>query len=272
MPELPEVETVRRGLEKQVLNATLQGVTLRRPDLRYAIPPAMGSLAHTKLTSLRRRAKYLLMDFDCGQTILIHLGMSGRLLFGQASTPLLKHDHIVFRFTDGQELRFNDARRFGVADMYPTKGEAQTKYFSKLGPEPLTDTFDGKYLLTSLEGKVSPIKTAIMDNAVVVGVGNIYASESLFRAGILPTQKAGTLSRPKAEKLVACIKDVLTEAIAAGGSSLKDYVQTDGSLGYFAHSFRVYGRGGEPCTVCKTPISKKVIGQRSTFYCTTCQK
>ncbi|MBI1363842.1 MAG: bifunctional DNA-formamidopyrimidine glycosylase/DNA-(apurinic or apyrimidinic site) lyase [Proteobacteria bacterium] len=271
MPELPEVETVRRGLEKKILHATLRGVTLRRPDLRFPIPPALGNLQNTRLNALRRRAKYLLMDFDNGQTVLVHLGMSGRLVFADAATPPAKHDHVLFHF-DGEDVRFNDARRFGVADMYPTVQEHTVPALAALGPEPLTDAFDGKYLLTSLKGKKSAIKTAIMDNTVVVGVGNIYASESLFRAGILPARAAGKLTRAQTDKLAGCIKDVLTEAIAAGGSSLKDYVQTDGSLGYFAHRFRVYGRDGQLCTVCGTSIRKVIIGQRSTFFCPVCQK
>lgn len=271
MPELPEVETVRRGLEKTLLNARLTGVTLRRPDLRYPIPPALGQLANVRLIALRRRAKYLLMDFDNSHTALMHLGMSGRLTFADAATPPAKHDHILFHFEE-TDLRFNDARRFGFADFCLSEAISHNRHLAVLGPEPLTDAFDSEYLHTSLSGKKSAIKTTIMDNAVVVGVGNIYASESLFRAGIAPTRAAGRLTRPQTAALVTTIKQVLTEAIAAGGSSLRDYVQTDGSLGYFAHSFKVYGRDGHPCLTCATPIRKKIIGQRSTFYCPNCQK
>lgn len=276
MPELPEVETVRRGLAMALEGKRLSRVEVRRPDLRRPFPERFAErLKGRRIASFRRRAKYLLLGLDSGEDWLIHLGMSGRMLVGQGwPNELDAHDHVVIGAEDGTVVRFNDARRFGVMDLIAA-GETETHPLIKgIGPEPLDAAFDGRTLAARLKGKAAPIKAALLDQRVVAGIGNIYASEALFRAGISPTRKAGTVQGERAEKLMAAVKAVLSEAIKAGGSSLRDHRQTSGELGYFQHSFKVYGKDGKPCPVCrsKTGIRHLVQSGRSTFYCAKCQR
>ncbi len=276
MPELPEVETVRRGLAMALEGKRLARVEVRRPDLRRPFPERFAErLKGRRIASFRRRAKYLLLGLDSGEDWLIHLGMSGRMLVGQGwPNELDAHDHVVIGAEDGTVVRFNDARRFGVMDLVAA-GETETHPLIKgIGPEPLDAAFDGRALAARLKGKAAPIKAALLDQRVVAGIGNIYASEALFRAGISPTRKAGTVQGERAEKLMASVKAVLNEAIKAGGSSLRDHRQTSGELGYFQHNFRVYGKDGKPCPACrsKTGIRHLVQSGRSTFYCAKCQR
>ncbi len=272
MPELPEVETVRRGLEPAMTGHVIADAQVNRPDLRWPLPDRMAErLTGQRVLRLRRRSKYILCDLDGGESLLIHLGMTGRMLIsgavvGEFFHPApLKHDHVVLTMDTGTRITFNDARRFGAMDLLATDGTHPL--LAGLGPEPLGNTFDESYLATRLRGR-SPIKVALLDQRIVAGLGNIYVCEALFRARIDPRTPAGAVD---AAPLVPIIRDVLTEAIAAGGSSLKDYRQTGGELGYFQHNFRVYGREGQPCTVCGTPIGRIVQGGRSTFFCPTCQ-
>jgi formamidopyrimidine-DNA glycosylase len=273
MPELPEVETVCRGLEKVYQGQTITKVEYRRPNLRLPLPKDLPKLAAGKtITHIHRRAKYALIDLTGGQTILLHLGMSGRLVFGRAERHLDKHDHVLLHFKNAPTLIFNDPRRFGVIDVCATVKVGQHPLLKGMGPEPLEKAFDGDYLLAATRGKKGPIKPLIMNNAVVVGVGNIYAAESLFRAGIRPMRPAGSLTKAECAKLVAAIKDVLKAAIKAGGSSIRDYVQSDGTVGYFHSQFMVYGRKGEACKVCGSIIKEILQAGRSGCYCATCQK
>jgi len=276
MPELPEVETVRRGLAMALEGKRLSRVEVRRPDLRRPFPERFAErLRGRRIASFRRRAKYLLLGLDSDEDWLIHLGMSGRMLVGQGwPNELDAHDHVVIGAEDGTVVRFNDARRFGVMDLIAA-GETEAHPLIKgIGPEPLDAAFDGRALAARLKGKAAPIKAALLDQRVVAGIGNIYASEALFRAGISPTRKAGTVQGERAEKLMAAVKAVLNEAIKAGGSSLRDHRQTSGELGYFQHNFKVYGKDGKPCPVCrsKTGIRHLVQSGRSTFYCAKCQR
>lgn len=274
MPELPEVETTRRGL-LPLLGKVVKSVTIRHPTLRWPIPAHLPqTLPAMTLNSLERRAKYLLCDFsgaDGAGTLLLHLGMSGRIQLLDDAYPAEKHDHFDVAFTDGQVLRLRDPRRFGAVlwlDGHP----ANHPLLASLGPEPLEDGFNAKYLQKTLANKSLAIKNAIMDGHVVVGVGNIYASESLFRSGIHPETPANSLSLKRCEKLVAEIKLTLNEALNAGGSSLRDFFGTNGLPGYFQQSYFVYGRTDEPCRVCGKAIKTMRLGQRSTFYCAHCQK
>ncbi len=270
MPELPEVETTRRGLEPRLKGKVLQKVEVRNARLRWTIPLDINSrLAEKKLLGIKRRGKYLLFDF--GKIFqIVHLGMSGSLRFAAKDEPPAVHDHVDWLFEGGKVLRMRDPRRFGAVLI--TDNLDDHPLLSHLGPEPLTDEFDGNYLHQASRGRKTSVKNLIMDSRVVVGVGNIYASESLFSGGIRPGRAAGRLTRAECEKLAASIKQTLENAIKAGGSSLRDYVATDGELGYFQLHTKVYDRAGLPCKVCGTPIKKMVVGQRSTYYCPICQK
>ncbi|MBW8371364.1 MAG: bifunctional DNA-formamidopyrimidine glycosylase/DNA-(apurinic or apyrimidinic site) lyase [Thiobacillus sp.] len=270
MPELPEVETTRLGLLPRLQGRTLKRVIVRNPHLRWPVPDDLAShLAGSTLHSLSRRGKYLLFDFGSA-TQIVHLGMSGSLRFAGPGEPAALHDHIDWLFDDGTLLRLRDPRRFGA--VLWTDDVARHPLLSHLGPEPLTPAFDAPYLHAQCQRRNAAIKQVIMDAQVVVGVGNIYASESLFHAGIRPTTAARRLSRPACARLVEAIKRVLTAAIAAGGSSLRDYVASDGELGYFQLQTRVYDRESLPCKVCATPIRRIVQGQRASFYCPGCQR
>ena len=276
MPELPEVETVRRGLALALEGKRLARVEVRRPDLRRPFPARFAErLKGRRVQAFRRRAKYLLIRLDSDEDWLIHLGMSGRMLVGQGwPNELDPHDHVVVGAEDGTVVRFNDARRFGVMDLMKAADTDAHPLICGIGPEPLEDTFDGPALAARLASKSAPIKAALLDQRVVAGIGNIYASEALFRAGISPTRESGTVTGARADKLVAAVKSVLAEAIEAGGSSLRDHRQTSGELGYFQHSFAVYEREGERCPTCrsKSGIRRLVQSGRSTFYCAKCQR
>ena len=270
MPELPEVETTRRGLSPRLVGRTLKRVVVRNPRLRWPVPDDLETrLAGLALQTIDRRGKYLLFGFGT-VTQIVHLGMSGSLRLAGAGEPAALHDHVDWLFDDGSVLRLRDPRRFGA--VLWTDDAAHHPLLAHLGPEPLTPAFDAGYLHSQCRRRNSAIKQVIMDAQVVVGVGNIYASESLFHAGIRPATAARRLSRPACERLVAAIRKVLAAAIAAGGSSLRDYVASDGELGYFQLQTRVYDREGLPCRVCATPIRRIVQGQRATFYCPACQR
>lgn len=271
MPELPEVETTKRGLEPVMTGKAITAVTVRRRDLRSPIPKGFEkAVSGRKIQGLRRRAKYLLIDLSGGQSILVHLGMSGSMRVEKKAdyTPLT-HDHVIFEM--GRVLVvFHDPRRFGVVDLLETAAEDQHESLAHLGPEPLSERFNAAYLRRVLATRKGPIKPVIMQQEVVVGVGNIYASESLFLAGIHPeTPACETLER--AEILVKMIRKTLTAAIISGGSTLRDYKQADGTTGYFQHQFNVYEREGEPCVACGHEIRHLVQAGRASYFCMTCQ-
>jgi len=276
MPELPEVETVRRGLTPVLEGRRFARITVRRGDLRRPLPADFADrLVGRQVTGIDRRAKYLLIHLDDGQTVIGHLGMSGRLNITAANGHVpATHDHILFETGDGTLIVFNDTRRFGLMDLAETDRLDDHPLLAHLGPDPLGNSFNGPALHQAIASRRSPIKALLLDQTVVAGLGNIYVCESLFRAGISPRRQGTSIGRPRADRLAEVIRDVLDEAIRAGGSSLRDYVQTSGELGYFQHSFRVYGREGEPCAT-DTPghvVQRLVQSGRSTFYCPKCQR
>lgn len=305
MPELPEVETVRQGLLQGILNKTVSEVLIRREGLRYPFPKDLVTVAGCTVTGIRRRAKYLLIDLDDGRVLLSHLGMSGRYTlfsssdaqavpqqllatvnggvpvsaFGDSTGYGGKHDHLEFIFTDGTRAVYTDPRRFGIVDLFPSEEEAIQPLLSSLGPEPF-DPWSAVDLARALQRRKTAIKLALLDQKTVVGVGNIYACEALHRSGISPTRKANGLVRTNGKPTVALerltdhIKEVLSEAIASGGSTLNDFAAVDGTMGYFAHAFQVYGREGLPCTKdgCGGVVRRLVQSNRSTFHCPTCQR
>lgn len=279
MPELPEVEIVCRGLEKALCGARITFAKAHRADLRTPLPSHLGSrLTGCKILNVTRRAKYILIALDNDQTLVLHLGMSGRILLSHEDAPLQKHDHISLSFDNGLHARFNDPRRFGRCELVATKGLFEHKLLCALGIEPLGTTFTPEGLGVLLKGRKTAIKLALMDQRLVVGIGNIYACEALFKARINPECRAGDCSPDELKKLVAAIRKILNAAIAAGGSSLRNYVQTDGGAGSFQKQFSVYGREGERCPGCDCAFSKTkgihriVQGGRSTFYCSHKQK
>jgi formamidopyrimidine-DNA glycosylase len=270
MPELPEVETTRLGLLPRLQGRTLKRIVVRNPHLRWPVPADLEArLAGQTLNQLDRRGKYLLFDFGSA-TQIVHLGMSGSLRFAGTDEPPALHDHVDWLFDDGATLRLRDPRRFGA--VLWTDDVSRHPLLVHLGPEPLTPGFDAAYLHAECQRRKAAIKQVIMDAQVVVGVGNIYASESLFHAGIRPATSARRLSRSACERLAAAIRQVLTAAIAAGGSSLRDYVHSSGEMGYFQLHTRVYDREGLPCKTCAAPIRRIVQGQRASFYCPNCQR
>jgi formamidopyrimidine-DNA glycosylase len=271
VPELPEVETTMRALARRLDHRCFTRVEQRRADLRFTLPQQLPArLAGRRLHGFSRRAKFIQLALDDGQTLLLHLGMSGRLLFD--GPPAGPHEHLTFHFDDGTVLRFVDPRRFGMLDLWPTAALAEHKWLRQLGLEPLGNSFDGATLLAGLAGRHLPLKVAIMDQHLVVGVGNIYASESLHRARLSPRRLAATVGPERARRLALAIREVLLEAIDAGGSSLRDYVQSNGELGNFQRQFRVYDRAGQPCPACGTPVRRLVQAGRATFYCGRCQR
>ncbi len=287
MPELPEVETVRRGLLPVMEGRVIESAEIHRKDLRWPFPDNMAArLNGQRVLALRRRSKYILADLASGETLIVHLGMSGRVLiqrlggqdvpgqFHHDFPPLEKHDHVVLNMEGGIRVVYNDARRFGAMDICATEKVEQHKMLAALGPEPLGNSFDEAYLAAALKPRNTPIKTALLDQKLVAGLGNIYVCEALWRTHISPLRKASSLSDKRARALVPVIRDVLTEAIDSGGSSLKDYRQTDGELGYFQHSFAAYGREGAACRTsdCKGKIERITQAGRSTFYCPRCQR
>ena len=276
MPELPEVETVCRGLAPHLEGRRLVHVEARRPDLRWPLPVDFAQrLQGRTVVALRRRAKYLLAELEDGTVLIAHLGMSGRMLITEGKPPALeKHDHIVLATDRDIWVRFNDARRFGAMDLTTLEALETHKLLAGLGPEPLSNAFNGPALAAALAGRHTPIKAALLDQHVVAGIGNIYACEALYRANLSPKRLAHTVQGGRAERLATAVKQVLAEAIEAGGSTLRDYRQADGELGYFQHAFKVYGREGEACRTpdCGKPLRRLVQSGRSTFYCASCQR
>jgi formamidopyrimidine-DNA glycosylase len=282
VPELPEVETVRRGLEPVLAGRVIVRAEVRRPDLRWPFPDGLARrLTGARVAALRRRSKYLLADLEGGETLIVHLGMSGRILVSGAQVGQFhhphpapeKHDHVVLDVEGGARVTFNDARRFGAIDLWPTADLDAHRLLAGLGPEPLGNRFDGSYLAGRLAGRDTPVKAVLLDQRVVAGLGNIYVCEALWRARISPLRRARAVTTAEAETLVAAVRAVLDAALAAGGSSLRDYRQADGELGYFQHSFRVYDREGAPCprAGCPGTVARVVQSGRSSFYCPTCQ-
>jgi formamidopyrimidine-DNA glycosylase len=279
MPELPEVETVMRGLQQRLEGRVIVRATAHRPDLRWPLPEGLQKrLTGAHVTGFRRRGKYILMRLAGGDSVLLHLGMSGRIVLTplRPNLPTL-HEHLVLEMDDGWRLGFVDPRRFGSVDLVRTRQEEAHRLLAELGPEPLDSTFSPALLSAALAGKRTPIKAALLDQKVVAGLGNIYVCEALFRARLSPLRSAHTVAGVRATRLVPAIKDTLNEAIAAGGSSLRDYVQPDGELGYFQHAWKVYGREGEPCERCPgrpacPGIRRIPQSARSTFYCSRTQR
>lgn len=273
MPELPEVETVMRGLASQLEGKRIERVETLREGLRFPFPERLSEvLEGTKITGLTRRAKYILCQLENDWQLLLHLGMSGKILvYPEPREQLQKHDHFLMWLEGGTEIAFNDARRFGIVDLIATEAASNHPLLNHLGPEPLSEAFDADYLHQQFQKRNMAIKPALMDAKLVVGVGNIYASEALFSAHIAPTRKANTVSKKQCEKLVSSIREVLKAAILSGGSTLRDYVRSSGDVGYFQHQFKVYGREKEPCFTCATPIDRIVQTGRSTFFCAQCQ-
>jgi formamidopyrimidine-DNA glycosylase len=279
MPELPEVETVRRGLIPRLVGHTVVKLNQRRRDLRVPLPKRFAERVEgRRVRAIDRRAKYLLIRLDDGQTLIVHLGMSGRMTLHDAQSaaqhPLQRHDHVVMELDDGWQVRFNDARRFGLMLLVADENIAHHKAFKGLGPEPLDDAFDGAALAARLKGRRTPIKAALLDQKTLVGVGNIYACEALFLAGLSPKRSAHTIQGDRANRLIAAIKQVLLRSIDDGGSTLRDHVQPGGELGYFQTRFNVYDRAGAICPTrdCGRPVKRLVQSGRSTFYCAHCQR
>jgi formamidopyrimidine-DNA glycosylase len=279
MPELPEVETVRRGLEPHVVGRRIVSAVVRDTRLRWPVPPHFSDyVAGKTIHRVDRRGKYLIFHLDdatAGDRLIVHLGMSGRLYALNEDVPLLKHDHLDLELdpvVDGvRRLRFNDPRRFGAVLPWPAT-EAGHLLIDQMGPEPLSSAFSAQHLHALSRGRSAAVKNFVMDGRVVVGVGNIYASESLFRAGLRPTRAAGRITRPQYARLVQSIREVLEAAIVQGGTTLRDFAGARGESGYFQQKLDVYGREGLPCHVCGTAIRRRVIGQRSSFFCPVCQR
>jgi len=287
MPELPEVETVRRGLAPVMEGRSIARAQARRPDLRWPLPPDLAArLTGARVLALRRRSKYLLADLSTGETLLTHLGMSGRIVVARAEARIAvgafvhdhpapaAHDHVILDMDDGTRITLNDPRRFGAMDLAPTPEIERHRLLAGLGPEPLGNAFNEAYLAAALKGRALPVKAALLDQKIVAGLGNIYVCEALHRARISPVTKSRRIAAPRIARLVPAIRDVLDAAIAAGGSSLRDYRQADGALGYFQHTFRVYGRAGAPCPrpECGGMIRRVTQSGRSSFYCPRCQR
>jgi formamidopyrimidine-DNA glycosylase len=271
LPELPEVETTRRGILPHVEGKRVEAVLVRNERLRWPIPAALAAeLPGQRIDSIERRAKYLLLRTKAG-TLLVHLGMSGSLRIVDASAPVRKHDHVDIALVDGTVLRFHDPRRFGCM-LWVTDAIDEHPLLASLGPEPLSDALTADYLFARSRKRSAPIKSFIMDQRIVVGVGNIYANEALFAAGISPRRKSGSVTRAQYEVLVAEIKAVLNRAIQSGGTTLRDFVGSDGKPGYFVQELQVYGRGGENCTRCRSKLREFRQGQRASVYCPKCQR
>lgn len=271
MPELPEVETARRGIAPHIVGKAFTEVVIRQHQLRWPIPAMLSEiLSGLILLSVERRGKYLMLTTASG-TLLLHLGMSGNLRIAERQQPLRKHDHVDFIFADGTVLRLNDSRKFGSV-LWTDAAIEQHPLITSLGPEPLSAEFNAAYLLERAKNRRTVIKSLIMDSHVVVGVGNIYASEALFMAGVLPMRAAGELDQPECQRLVTAIQDVLQRAIAQGGTTLRDFTNAEGKPGYFQQRLSVYGRADQPCLVCSQAIQHLKIGQRASYYCNHCQR
>lgn len=272
MPELPEVETTLRGVSPHITGSPVTRVSVRQKQLRWPVSEEIGKLAGSTITSCSRRGKYILLHVPKPEgTMIIHLGMSGSLRICTTAEPLRKHDHIEIEFANGNAMRYHDPRRFGCA-LWSNNPPQSHPLLADLGPEPLSDKFDGEHLFRLSRKRRVNVKTFIMNSHTVVGVGNIYASESLFMTGIRPGRSAARITRTHYDKLAANIQEVLANAIKMGGTTLRDFVNSDGEPGYFSQQLLVYGRAGEPCRNCDTPIKNRVIGQRSSFYCPQCQQ
>lgn len=284
MPELPEVETVRRGLEPVMRDVRIARAQVRRADLRWPFPERMAErLTGALVTGIGRRSKYLLVHLDTGETLIVHLGMSGRMLVGGrilgefhqdvGAEPGI-HDHVILDMEGGARITFNDARRFGAMDLWPTADLSTHRLLAGIGPEPLEDGFSAATLARGFRGRSAPVKAALLDQGLVAGLGNIYVSEALFRAGIHPARASGRIGAGRIGALVPAIRSVLEEAIEAGGSTLRDHRRTDGELGYFQHSFRVYDRAGGACVTegCGGVVRRIVQSGRSSYYCPRCQR
>ncbi len=270
MPELPEVETIRRGIAPHVTGRCIEAVTVREPRLRWPVPADLSArIVNCTVGGVERRGKYLLFDLDRGR-LLIHLGMSGRLYVLTPDVAPIRHDHLDLHLSGGVLLRFHDPRRFGA--VLPLDGDTLHPLLAGMGPEPLSQDFSAGYLHRLARGRRVPVKSFLMDGHVVAGVGNIYASESLFRAGIRPTLAAGRVSLPRYQRLVVAVRETLERAIRQGGTTLRDFSDAHGQAGYFQQELMVYGRGGEPCRVCASVIRRQVTNQRSGFYCPQCQR
>lgn len=273
MPELPEVEVTRLGLAPHLNGREICSITCSGKQLRHPYPQDLKErLVGRRIVQVSRRAKYLLISLDSGVVLVWHLGMTGHFHVLDAGSLPLPHQHVAITLDDGRSLRYVDPRRFGYVALVDAQELATHRWFVSLGPEPLESEFDGQALLNACQTRSAPIKSALMDNHVVVGVGNIYASESLYRAGIHPARPAKRVSLGRLERLAEAIKQVLAEAISAGGSTIRDFAGVDGKPGYFAHAFQVYGRQGERCTRCGRSIRRIVQAGRSTFYCPGCQR
>ncbi|MDH3556969.1 MAG: bifunctional DNA-formamidopyrimidine glycosylase/DNA-(apurinic or apyrimidinic site) lyase [Deltaproteobacteria bacterium] len=274
MPELPEVEVIRRGLKPHLVGRTINRVVISNRRLRLPVPRAKLNLwiQSERVKSVDRRAKYLLVRMHSGAVMVLHLGMTGRLAFFANGTPRAAHDHLRFELDSGLELRFNDVRRFGSVQVLGPEDVEGTRIFADLGPEPLGPDLSSDYLLERARSKVRPIKNFLMDARVVVGIGNIYANEILFAAGIKPTRGVGTLGKSAWERVIQASRQVLERAIACGGATISDYVNSSGETGYFQCELRVYGREGEVCQRCRSLISRQVLAGRATFYCPRCQR
>ncbi|GAB4221912.1 MAG: bifunctional DNA-formamidopyrimidine glycosylase/DNA-(apurinic or apyrimidinic site) lyase [Francisella sp.] len=274
MPELPEVETVKRGLVKNILNKKIINIQTNTDKLRYPIEKSqLLKIKNKTIKQINRRGKHLIFLINDKLQIIIHLGMSGVIkIINSSDYTKAKHDHIILTLSDNLTLVYNDPRKFGYWLVNTTQDPLEHKVLASHGVEPLTDEFNSDYLLSKLKKTTRNIKQAIMDNKIVVGVGNIYASESLFNSKILPTRASNTITKAEAEKLISSIKNILTKAIDKGGTTLKDYKNTEGKPGYFTQHLNVYGRANKPCFVCNSKIESIVIGQRNTFFCKKCQK
>lgn len=271
MPELPEVETVRRGLEPHLRGRRIARVTVREPRLRWPVPAELPRAAQGRqVESVARRGKYLIVALDSGDRMIWHLGMSGRLFVLDAAHPLVKHDHVDFLLDSGRVVRFHDPRRFGAV-LWWSRRETTHPLLAAMGPEPFDPAFDGEYLFRQSRGREVAVKNFVMDGHVVVGAGNIYAAESLFRAGIRPTRRAGKLTRADCARLAGKIREVLAEAVTLGGTTLRDFAGADGASGYFQQALFVYGRAGEACRVCGATVKGLVLGGRASCYCPRCQ-
>jgi formamidopyrimidine-DNA glycosylase len=281
MPELPEVETVRRGLAPAMEGKRILRVETRRADLRFPFPEKFNQrIEGARVKRLGRRAKYLVGELSTGEALIMHLGMTGRFTvsgarpgaFHHAAGADEKHDHVVFGMQGGARVVFNDARRFGFMDLWAVDDLENYPPFAGMGPEPIANAFSGAYLAEAFAGKKTPVKAALLDQNVVAGLGNIYVCEALFRSGISPKKLAGAIRRDRLERLAIEVRKVIEEAIIAGGSTISDFKTANGELGYFQHSFQVYDREGEGCVVCDKPVKRMVQSGRSTFYCGTCQR
>jgi formamidopyrimidine-DNA glycosylase len=271
MPELPEVETTRRGIEPLVVNKVVSQVRIYNGSLRWPVPEELTTLLpDQQINSVSRRSKYLLFSFPSG-TMIVHLGMTGHLRVDASQAEKRKHDHVELVFTDGTALRYNDPRRFGSI-LWTSEDPLQHVRLSALGPEPFDSKFNASYLHKLSRHRKVAVKPFLMDAHVVVGVGNIYASEALFRARIAPARPAGKVSKAAYERLVQAVTSILSEAISSGGTTIKDFADSEGNPGYFTQELRVYGRAGQQCKACDTLVKQVKLGQRSTFYCPTCQK